>query len=347
MVQGGDGLLSREECLAIMDLKPEASSYDIENRYTTLIKRYRGQNSEEAQKELDQITVAYQILTDRFIEREPEDPRLDVRVLGKTRRQWQNIWYYGRIPLLAAILGLSFVGYLIYSAVTNEPPDFQIVAAGPFASAEDIDEKTSAYVSQVLPEVENLSFQLVPLDLRTGDYLDDPAGAEDQNIDMQNQYAYVMKMLTLLAAEKIDLFILDALAFNEYAAQGAFLPLDDFYETLDQLPEEAVSKIVAQRRIITTDDEYQTDPMATPTPGPSEASMNENENLAIYGLEVTDLDLAEGLGLYGHRQIVAIGFRTERLEQTETLLRRWISDYELMTRQKEAYDDYLIDKYGE
>lgn len=340
-------MLSRKECLAIMGLEPEASSYDIENRYTTLIKRYRGQRNTEAQQTMDQVTMAYQILTDRYIEPEPVDPRLDIRVLGKTRRQWQNLWYYGRIPLLAAVLALSFFGYLIYSAVSNKPPDFQIVAAGPFASAEDLDEKTNAYVTRVLPEVENLSFQLVPLDLRTGDYFDDPAGAEEQNIDMQNQYAYVMKMLTLLAAEKIDLFIMDELAFNEYAAQGAFLPLDDFYQTLDQLPEEAVRQIIPQRRIVTTDEDYQTDPMATPTPGPSEDSMNQNESLSIYGLDVTSLDLAEGLGLYGHRQIAAIGFRTERLEQTEHLLREWIKDYELMTQQKEAYDQYLIDKYGE
>ncbi|MGI6333471.1 MAG: hypothetical protein ACOX1A_02380 [Saccharofermentanales bacterium] len=36
-------MLSREECLAILELPPDANQYEIENRYTMLIKRYRGQ----------------------------------------------------------------------------------------------------------------------------------------------------------------------------------------------------------------------------------------------------------------------------------------------------------------
>ena len=130
-------MLSRDECLKILELSTDADSYEIESRYTLLIKRYRGDQSAEAIAKLDQISLAYNILTGRYLEPEAPNPRQDKIVFGKSRRHWANIWHYGRLPLLLGLIGAIFLGYVVYTIVTHKDPDFQIVFVGQVALTEN------------------------------------------------------------------------------------------------------------------------------------------------------------------------------------------------------------------
>ena len=98
-------MLSRDECLKILELHPKADYYEIENRYTMLIKRYRGKDDPETRERLEQISLAYNILTNRYVEPEPIDPRMEQIVFGKSKRTWKNIWHYGKWPFLAGLVG--------------------------------------------------------------------------------------------------------------------------------------------------------------------------------------------------------------------------------------------------
>lgn len=339
-------MLSREECLKIMNLDHDANEYEIETRYTTLMKRYRGNNDPEAIAQLDQITLAYSILTGRYVEPEPIDPRMEEVVFGKKKREWQNIWHYGRMPLLGISLVLVFVFYLVYSIATNVPADFQVVVAGLFGSTENYEDRFEAYIGEVDTELERLELQLLPLDMRDPDDLRDPETGMIENYNADIQYAYVMKMMTLMAAESIDLYICDELVFENYSIQGAFMPLDDFYASLQDLPDEIMDHVVAHRRPFDPDESAPDDIFATPTPAPPPEEFNRDESLRIYGLEVTGLDLVEGLGLYSERQFLAIGHRSEDPERIYQFIRQWLIDHERMSEQRADYEASILESAG-
>ena len=337
-------MLSKDECLNILGLEQSANVYDIENRYTTLMKRYRGKADPDSMKELDQITLAYDILTGRYVEPEPADPRLDTVVFGKTRREWRNTWHYGRLPFLVIIVVVSLVGYFIYSVITNVPADFQVVVTGIYGASEDHESRMEAYVLEKLPDVQRFELQMLPLDLRDPEELRDPETGQVEGYNAENQYAYMMKMMTLMAADNIEIYICDELIFEHYALQGAFMPLDELYESIQnmsELPEEIREKIVAQRRPYDIDAAPPDDIFATPTPGPTAEEFNLDGSLSVYGLDVTALDLTEGLGLYSDRQILTIGHRAENVEMAEDFIKQWILDFERMSRQRQDYEDEL------
>lgn len=334
-------MLSREECLKIMGLGQDANNYEVENRYTMLMKRYRGKTDPVSLQTLDEITLAYSILTDRYVEPEPVDPRMEQVVFGKTRNHWRNIWHYGKVPLLIILLAASFVIYLIHSIATNEPPDFQVVQAGMFYNTENAESRLDAYVKGVLPEVNILEFQSLPLNFRPPEEEindEEMPGFGSGGTDPQSEYAYIMKMVTLMAGDSIETFICDKPVFEQYVYQGAFDSLDNLYEKIQDLPPDVLKKIKPLRRPLDDGSNRSEDPLATPTPGPPEEEMNQDLSLPIFGLEVTDLDLTEGLGMYADDQVLTIGFKAEDKQQVEKLLEQWIRDYALMTEQRAAYE---------
>ncbi|MCK9252293.1 MAG: hypothetical protein M0P55_06010 [Clostridiales bacterium] len=329
-------MLSRAECFRILELDPKANSYDIENRYTMLIKRYRNQGDPETVKKLEQITLAYDILTGRYVEPEPVDPRLEEVVFGKKKREWQNLWHYGRWPLFGILVGAFFLGYLIYSIATNEPPDFQFVAVGPYASADNTDERVRSYVAGSMEGVETVEFQLIPLSFEQPE----PSGAAATGgLDPESEYMYVMKMMTMIAGETIETFICEKSAFDQYAPQGTFNDLTALYERLQDLPEAVRSKIKPLRRALI-------EVFENPTPGvelpwKTEEDMNQDLSLPIYGLDVSELHLVEGLGLYGKSQILTIGFKADDPAAVEQFLEDWVRDVETMHALQKAYEESL------
>ncbi len=336
-------MLSKDECLNILGLEQSANIYDIENRYTILMKRYRGKADPESMKEIDQITLAYSILTGKYVEPEPVDPRMETVIWGKKRKEWRNIWDYGRVPALFTIIVIALVGYFIYSVVTNVPADFQIVVAGIFGASEDHERRVEDYVLEKLPDVQRFEMQMLPLDLRDPEELRDPETGQIEGYNSENQYAYMMKMMTLMAADNIEIYLCDEVVFEHYAIQGAFAPLNELYERIGnlELPDEILEAIVAQRRPYDENAAVPDDIFATPTPGPTAEEFNLDRSLTVYGLDVTSLDLTEGLGIYSDRQILTIGHRAENLAMAEDFIIQWIMDFERMSQQRQEFEDEM------
>ncbi len=336
-------MLSGSECLEILELGPDADQYEIENRYTMLIKRYRKQNDPESVARLDQITLAYNILTKRHVEPEPADPRLETVVFGKTRRQWQNIWHYGRWAFFASLVGLIFLIYLVYTLATNKPPDFQIAVTGLYTATDDAEAKVKAYVQGVFPEMDNIEFQVLPMDMRqinptTGDSTADGTSASAPvqtagNFNSQNQYAYAMKMVAMIAADTIEVFICDKPVFEQYAPQGAYADLSGLYERLKNgLPADIYAKIKPLRRKLATGTK-ETAANAGAADETSEMAAEADLSLPIGGLDVSELNLTAGLGLSCDTQILTVGFKAGDAAKTEQFLEFWIRDYEKMQQQ--------------
>lgn len=323
-------MLSRDECLKILELASNANRNEIETRYTMLIKRYRGLSDDQTLAHLDEITMAYNILTDRYVEPIPVNPRLEKVVFGKTLAQWKNIWYYGRWPLLGISLALALVIYLVVTVVTNKRPDFQVVAVGQFEMAENATELIQASViAKALPEAARVMTDALPLQF----------GADDSTpgYDAQNQYTYIMKMMTLIAADNIDVFVCDQPVFEYYARQHTFQDLSGLYARLQAsgLPAETLAGIKPVRRHLNDELEPSATSPTAETSAAGEATttratlsaaeqevLNLDPRLPIFGLDVTALNLTGPLGLDGTSQILTIGIRCKQVAVAE----RWLEN---------------------
>jgi hypothetical protein len=332
-------LLSRTECLKILELGPVADQYEIENRYTMLIKRYRGHEDAESINQLEQISMAYNILTGRYIEPEPEDPRLETVILGKSRRQWRNIWHYGRTSMILGLLGVILAGYFVYTIVTNKAPDFQIVFAGYYSMIPEANIKVESYVKSIFPAFDKVEYQALQMDLR-----DSPGSAASGESSQtsaaydQNLYAYIMKMMTMMVGDSIEVYVCDLPVFNRYAPEGAFTDLTALYNRLQaELPAAVMAGIKPLRRVLSDASSDQTYIGQTAAPTQStEDIANADTSLPIYGLDVTKLRLTEGLGIYGENEILTIGIRASAPDQAAVFLRTWISDYQKMNEMQKA-----------
>ena len=318
-------MLSRVECLKILELGPGADQYEIENRYTMLIKRYRGHADDDSAAQLDQITMAYNILTGRYIEPEPENPRLEQVVMGKSLRQWKNIWHYGRLPLLAGLIGAAVLIYFIYTVATNKPPDFQIGFIGLFGKTEPAEENVEGYILEMFPDFDEIEVLTIPMDLSSIDSEPDPS--ESGSSGGGYLYEYMMKMLTLMVGDTYEVYVCDQLVFDRYAPQGAFADLADFYAEIQQrLPADVLAKIQPLYRA--SDD------------GDEETADSEAEQI-LYGLDVSALQLTEGLGFYNDAQILTIGIKASAADEAHTFLMNWILDYEEMHARQSEYESTL------
>lgn len=340
-------MLSRKEALDILELDNRASSYDIENRYTMLIKRYHGQQGPEIAEKLTRITLAYDILTGRYVEPEPEDPRLEQVVLGKTRRQWANLWHYGRWPLLIGMIAIAFVTYLLYTIATNKPPDFQVAAVGRIFRLESEDPRLEQFVRKQDPALNEIGFELLPLDLRDP-FAPPTPGVTPPQINAQENAAYMMKFTAKLAAENIDIFIVDRMVYDRYAGQGIFQPLSEaLLAQIDALPSDLRDSVRLLRRRPVEDNGEEID-LNNPPPLPTEdeyEAMNRDTSLPITGLDVSELQLIEGLGLYSNEQILTIGHRAGKPELAATVLLRLIEARDEMHASRKAFEDQLRAQY--
>jgi hypothetical protein len=344
-------MLTRLECLEIMELGAQANLNEIETRYMLLIKRYHGRTDPEAAAELDKITMAYNILTGRYIEPEPVNPRLEKVVFGKSLKQWLNFWHYARLPLFLAAVGLTFLIYFIITIATNKAPDFQIYATGLFVTSDDADARVKQYVMDVVQDAKDIEFQVLPIDMRkSGISGTTTAGTTESGSgtttttsggfigDIDNQYAYIMKLTAMFAAESIEIYLCDEPLYTQYAPQGVYAELDDLYARLQDLPADILAKIKPLRRYPADSENMNLE--ATPTPMNTDEA-NKDTALPITGLDVTELHLTEGLGIYGNSEVLTVGVRATDSAKAKLFLERWIRDYEKMHAMQKAFEDSL------
>lgn len=326
-------MLTREECLKIFELEESAELRDIENKYPVLVKKYRSVDTDEARDKLDKVSLAYNILTGRYVEPEPINPRLERVVAGKTIKQWQTVWHYGRLPLLGIVIIAVIVVSLIYSIAINKRADFAVIVMGQFYDGGSAYDSAYEYFSEISDgNVENPDIHIIPIDLRaeaiygtdeTMDQLESsydiqPEETEPLNIDAQSQYAYNMKLITLLYSDNIDVFMSTADAFHRYAPQGIFADLSSFYESLSDLPPDIYEKIEPVYASMEISE-------------PGDAEVTGYGDPIIMGLDVSELAVFEGLDIWlGNDQIISVSVKTRNQELTMSMLRKWLNDYDLM-----------------
>ncbi len=125
-----------------------------------------------------------------------------------------SAWKY---LLLAAVV--IFGWNIIYSVTEYQPPEEKKVILGVFSYGEEAN--IDAYMEQVrldiMPDMEDVSAQYIVPDEAYGD----------------------MILMTRIAARECDMYVLPRTQFQNFAAQGAFMPLEEALPDLIAALEEA------------------------------------------------------------------------------------------------------------
>lgn len=322
-------MISRKEAYLILGLKPGANKYEIENRYTVLAKAYRGKTDEESEAVIRRFTLAYDILTGRYVEPEPEDPRMDEIVLGRKRRDWKNLWEYGKVPALITIVVVGIVVAIIYSITSRVVPDYVVQLFGTYAQetqepvrAEDFIRHSNHYLREIMEDESGFPLTDEEAEERA-DYqgedewylIREPQVVVNQYYDgndPQLNYASSMRlMLVVSGADPVDLLVSDLAIYEAYVEQGGFAALDETYRLLrEKYPEETEEYIVPLRYTLSED------------VLPIGAEPREQ----IYGLDFTAMQPFNKLGIYGGSQVFTIPVRSGESNQTLALLEKLLSE---------------------
>ena len=322
-------MISRKEAYHILGLKPGANKYEIENRYTLLAKAYRGRTDEESEAEIRRFTLAYDILTGRYVEPEPEDPRMDEIVLGRKRRDWKNTWDYGKVPVLVILIVAGIIGGIVYSIVTRVVPDYTVQVYGTFGTetneltdAQDFILHSNNYLEDIMTDGTGFPLSEEEQEEEADNESEDPwytikeplvlvNTLYDEN-DAQMNYASSMKlMLVVSGADPVDLLVTDLAIYENYVEQGGFAELDETYAKLQAKYPEAVEAYVVPLKETLSEDVLPRDVV------PAEH---------IYGLDLTAMQPFNNLGIFGGSQIVTIPVRTGETNQTLAILEKFLAE---------------------
>lgn len=124
--------MTRKEALAYLGLPKDATLFMIDDKFWQLSKRYRKDNSPEAEAKLEELTTVYDIATG---ERDKRNKQAEIysqqkKFLGKTGDEWKTYlsytWYKYLIGLGIIILACN----LFYTMVLKPRYDVSIVALG-------------------------------------------------------------------------------------------------------------------------------------------------------------------------------------------------------------------------
>jgi hypothetical protein len=267
-------MISKEEAYEILGVTGKSMDSEIEQRYSILIKRYR---SEKNIEKLDELTLAYNIIKGTHFEPIQENPRMQKVIFGKTRSEWQNIFYYGKTKYFAILLAVVFVGWVVYTMVTNTPADFSLAEVGEFSVTDS--DTTEAYILEMFPQFKKV--EIMPV------YL-----SEEQE-NTQAGIAYTQKAMIVFSVGGEDVIVVDRNVFDKYAPLGAFLPLGDLYEALLAMDE---TKDLGLKSVKTTVAE-------------DSSGVGTEE---IYGIDVSESQLLNSIGIYGSSQILTISVKSTK-----------------------------------
>ena len=149
-----------------------------------------------------------------------------------TKEKFQNHITYSSWKYILLVVAAIFGWNIIYSVTQYQPPEEKKVILGIFSYGEDVN--ITPYMQRIqaelLPEMEDVSAQYIMPDETYGD----------------------MILTARIAARECDMYILPRTQFQNYAAQGGFMPLD---EVLPELLADLEAAGVSLSRGYRTNDE--------------------------------------------------------------------------------------------
>ncbi len=288
-------MMDKFEAYRVIGLPEGAPRNEIEARYTRLVKKAHAENDTEA---MNRISQAYDVLVDRVVLPEPENPAMQRVVFGKTLKTWAHLWEYNRIRILVTAVIAALVISLIVTIATNRDPDFKLGIIGDHYLVDQ--EAAAAYFYRLFPDLEAPAVETAYISRDgTGGY--DAAG--------------VQKALIMLSYGEEDLLVVDRRTFDQYKDTGVFVPLDDTFGRLaSTLPASRLEALVPIRHALS-----------------EEGGGDGTER--IYGIDATKTRVMLGLGLVMEPSILCVSIKSRDLPRSHDALVRLLEDADYLLDQ--------------
>lgn len=279
--------MDRDQALEIMELSPDATRDDIAKRYGVLTRKFRSIEKDERGYTIEDVTEAYNFLMGiTYMDKNEEErkkalrenPPLLARILGVDPIKLENFFHYYKIHMIVGLVAVIVLIFSIRSCVNQVNPDFTIICYGKLFAQDQ-----TAVENNVKERVAGINAPSVQV---FSTAIEDP----------QYLYATQMKFVAMIAAQEVDVIIMDRENFDVYASQGVFLPLDDLADEWE-FPEESY---VRGSEMIDEDENGE------PVYGPER----------IYGIDITETDFIKDNGIYANSAVVGICRNTQKVESS-------------------------------
>jgi len=145
-----------------------------------------------------------------------EKVKLEIAKLRKMdfKTKMEYIWEYYKLLLIGLVIVLIIIGSLINTWFINPPPDTALFISWNtgFVFDDYLEELTGALNQRLIDEKENATVVISPM----------IGGDADPTLEMANS----QRLVAMVAAGQIDIFILDAAMLKDYSLNGFVQPLD-------------------------------------------------------------------------------------------------------------------------
>ena len=145
-----------------------------------------------------------------------EKVKIEIAKLRKMdfKTKMEYIWEYYKLLLIGLVIFLIIIGGLINTWFINPPPDTALFISwnSGFIFDEHIDELTNILNSRLIEEKENSTVVISPMLFGDG----------DPTLEIANS----QRLVAMVAAGQIDIFILDSAMLKDYARNGFIQPMD-------------------------------------------------------------------------------------------------------------------------
>ncbi|NMA33346.1 MAG: hypothetical protein GX940_02190 [Clostridiaceae bacterium] len=341
--------MDKKEARRILGVSEEASTNEIERKYSILLKKFRqgmyvnrqeeddpseeytsgtvpaGSESiteneaAEPEHDFDLVTEAYNTLMGYEVTVEEEPPGKAATFLKKfgfDEKKTDHYFHYYKYHILAVVLVIFFMIYTIASCVNRVEYDFNTAFVGNIYYFDAVDALKKS-IKENIPIIEEPGI--------------------DGATSVAGEYNMEMKALAMLYAGDADVFILDRELYERYAKAGSFMSLDEIVPRLgvDVSGHQdlilAVNKnedLLGLNKTDAPEQEGQAgnDPAAGSSGGTgADASGADKGGLSyephLYGIYVTDSTVLRESGVIAEEMIAAIYAGCQQQEKAEAFLR--------------------------
>jgi len=162
-----------------------------------------------------------------------EKVRLEIVKLREMsfKEKVEHIWEYYKFILLGLVVFLIIIGSLINAWLINPQPKTALLISWNtgYVLHEQLDELSEALTKQLVDEKENEVVSTTQILTST----------DDPTINMASQ----QRMIAMVAAGEIDVFILDSKMLVEYAGNGLIVPIESMLTEIRSIDKAAYDRI--------------------------------------------------------------------------------------------------------
>ncbi len=295
-----------QEAQQILGVTKTSSKEEIEKKYDVVLRKHRimkmeGTLNEDSEADFQKSTDAYRILMgyevdQPVVERRETYTDKALDKVGIDRKKADNFFHYHKYHILGIGFAVVLIIITVMSFVNRVKPDVTIGLLGLVNN--DAQQSLTEKIKKEIPEIKEVAYDTAIL---SGDVND------------TQSVAYAQKAMVLLAASDIDVFLVNKYVFDNYAANGAFMALDDVARDF----EIDVSK--SQNLKLRVVEEWET---------PSELQNFErkpkkylDEEPRLYGIDVTNSEFFKDINIVGPENVLVIRYGPKNYDMAMKLLR--------------------------